>query len=374
MNRLQGSRLIVGCKEGLEIDFRQRCAMRCIQWLPDVLAVDTRHIIQPLDPTTRQSISMTEVGMRSDAKSAYPVASVIEDWIKSTYLPGSRQAFRIWGFLNRLVLPKVGSRPISQFTDFEMRAVLDNIAIGQRKPASSRLCRMWLRSAMRYARVQKYITRESLADFLDIEPVKHRTTHKAALTPEQITKLWRDLELMTNKPIGLGIRVLLLTFVRPIELMNAHWHEFDLDGSHSNYGPTWNVPADRVKMRTPHIVPLSIEAVSLLRALYAIRCSNQLLFPGGHRNIPASPQAWRDALVKTGWHRYFSLHCCRATASTLMRELDIADGEHIELQLGHLNRKESRASYDFATCLRQRHAMMQRWSSYIIGLVRAYPQ
>ena len=80
-------------------------------------------------------------------------------------------------------------------------------------------------------------------------------------------------------------------------------------------------------------------------------------------------QSWRDALCTIGWERTFSLHACRATASTLIRELEIGTNEHIETQLGHLVRSETRASYDFACYVRQRHTMMQSWSDYVYRIV-----
>src|SRR3954471_22474813 len=276
------------------------------------------------------------------------VRLVVNKWIANTYPEESKQHHRVHDFLQRLVLPHIGDITLADFTASDMRSVLDHIAVTQRKSATSRLCRMWMRAALRYAKTQGFISTEELWEFMDIEPVRHTTRHKMPLAAAQIRRLWADLGKLNSLKTKIGIRLLLLPFVRPVELMCAPWTEFDLEGRQSEYGPTWTIPPQRVKMRTPHIVPLSRQSVALLRDLKDITGQHSLLFPGPDENKAMTRQSWREALCTIGWEKSFSLHACRATASTLMRELEIGTNDHIETQLGHLVRSETRASYDFA--------------------------
>src|SRR5689334_15193487 len=204
-----------------------------------------------------------------------------------------------------------------------MRSVLDDIAVAQNKPATSRLCRKWLRAAIRYGKSHKRICREAFHELMDVPPVRHSTKHKSALRPEQIRELWWDLETLSKRQSPLGIRLLLLTFVRPTELMHASWREFDLAADFNELGPVWVIPPERMKRHTPHIVPLSRETVQLLRELRALTGNTPFLFPGANREQPITRQAWAEVLRILQWHNRFSPHACRATASTLLRELDL---------------------------------------------------
>jgi integrase len=300
----------------------------------------------------------------------YTVGELIDDWLSSTYAAGSVQPQRIKDFLNRLVIPEIGAIEVHHLTDSTMRALLDKIGVAQNKPATSRLCRRWLRAAIRFAKAHRRISREAFCDLMDVPAVKHRTKHKRPLRPDEIRNLWWDLEKLKSRQTVLGVRLLLLTFVRPTELRSALWQEFDTTSSLSPFGPIWIVPSERVKMRTPHIVPLSSTALALLEELRTLTGDTPFLFPGARRDRAIVRQTWMDALRRLDWHRRFSPHACRATASTLLRELELGQNDHIEIQLGHLARSETRASYDFSTCLRQRYSMMQNWSTYIAQLVR----
>jgi integrase len=302
-------------------------------------------------------------------KSGRTVRSVMKAWMANTYSENSKQGHRVHGFLQRLVFPQIGHIALGVFTPSDMQNVLDHIAVSQNKRATSRLCRMWMRAALRYAKTQRLISTETLWEFMEIDPVRHKTRHKVPLTACQIRELWNDLDRLSSVRTVIGIRLLLLTFVRPVELMCAPWTEFDLDGTQSEYGPTWTIPPQRVKMRTAHIVPLSRQAVQLLQELRKVSGQHSLLFPGSTQNKPVTRQSWRDALCTIGWEKRFTLHACRATASTLMREFEMGTNDCIEIQLGHLTRSETRASYDFACYVRQRHTMMQSWSDYVYRAV-----
>ena len=134
---------------------------------------------------------------------------------------------------------------------------------------------------------------------------------------------------------------------------------FDLEAAR------WDIPAARMKMKTPHIVPLSVQAVNLLRTLHLITGHSVMLFPGERDHEKSmSNNTILKALERMGYKGRMTGHGFRGVASTLLHEMGF-DHAHIELQLAHQERNEVSAAYNHATYLKQRAAMMQHWSDYL---------
>jgi len=150
-----------------------------------------------------------------------------------------------------------------------------------------------------------------------------------------------------------------LTFVRTTELIGARWEEFDLEARR------WNIPEPRMKMRTPHIVPLSSQAIEVLELLRSLARSNELLFPGD-RNAeqPMSNNTILLALKRMGYQGRMTGHGFRGLASTILHEQGYAH-EHIELQLAHAPRNAVSAAYNHALYLEPRAKMMQDWADFL---------
>jgi integrase len=151
--------------------------------------------------------------------------------------------------------------------------------------------------------------------------------------------------------------------VRPGELRKAEWSEFGLDGSE------WRIPAERMKMGAPHIVPLSTQAVAILRELYPLTGSGTYVFPSIRaRANPMSENTINAALRRLNYGSdQMTAHGFRSMASTLLNEA----GWHrdaIERQLAHGERDKVRAAYNAAEHLAERRRMMQAWADYLDGL------
>ncbi len=154
-----------------------------------------------------------------------------------------------------------------------------------------------------------------------------------------------------------------LLFVRPGELRKAEWTEFNLDAAE------WRIPAERMKMREQHIVPLSTQGVAILRELHALTGSRRYVFPGARTNgRPMSENTVNAGLRRLGYAKdEMTGHGFRSIASTLLNE----HGWHrdaIERQLAHAERNNVRAAYNFAEHLPERRKMMQAWADYLDGL------
>ncbi len=154
-------------------------------------------------------------------------------------------------------------------------------------------------------------------------------------------------------------------FVRPGELRAAEWSEFSLDGPE----PEWRIPAERMKMGETHIVPLSRQAVAILRELRHITGNGRFVFPaigGGGR--PLSENTLNGGLRRLGYSGdQMTAHGFRSIASTLLNERGV-NPDLIELQLAHAERNRVRAAYNRAQRLAERRFMMQQWSEYLDNL------
>jgi integrase len=155
-----------------------------------------------------------------------------------------------------------------------------------------------------------------------------------------------------------------MTFVRPGELRQAEWSEFDLDAAQ------WNIPAERMKLRLPHIVPLSSQAVSILRELYPLTGAGRYVFPGlQSRKVPMSNMALNSALRRMGFDKTsMTAHGFRAMARTILDEELRFRPDYIEHQLAHAVRDPNGRAYNRTAHLPERRKMMQAWANYLESL------
>ena len=161
-------------------------------------------------------------------------------------------------------------------------------------------------------------------------------------------------------PLVCALKLAPLVFTRPTELRAAQWSEFDLEAAE------WRIPAERMKMRRPHIVPLSTQVVAILRELQPWTGTGKYLFPSVRTEArPLSDATMLNALRRMGYQKdEMSVHGFRSIASTLLNELGY-NRDWIERQLAHGERNEVRAAYNYAEYLPERRRMMQEWSDYL---------
>jgi len=161
----------------------------------------------------------------------------------------------------------------------------------------------------------------------------------------------------------IAIKLLMHTFVRPSEMVGAQWSEFNLDTA------GWNISADRMKMRHPHIVPLAKQVVKLLQELRNLNGYSPFLFPS--ERTPLSKSMTRDTLSKAlrsmGYQGLATPHGFRATASTMLNEIGFHP-DVIERQLAHKEPNKTRAAYNRAQYMAERTKMMQYWADHLDAL------
>lgn len=187
----------------------------------------------------------------------------------------------------------------------------------------------------------------------------HTVVHFHAVTPKELPVLMEDIAGY-NKPCDLivkyALQLMALTFVRKNELVLSKWDEFDLDNA------IWKIPADRMKMRIDHVVPLSKQAITLLSHIKKTYPSNDYVF---HKaNKPLVDHAMIYALYWMGYKHRMTVHGFRAIASTILNENSFR-ADVIERQLAHTEANQVRRAYNRAQYMKERTEMMSWWGDYL---------
>jgi integrase len=264
-------------------------------------------------------------------------------------------------FMASDVYPSIGALPIKQVTAAHLLTILKKVE-GRGAETVAINIRQWCSQAFRHAVANLQVDADptaALKGAVARPKVKHNTPLSAKEIPAFMTALGKFGGYRTT---AIAVELLLLTFVRTVELRKATWSEFDLEAA------LWRIPAERMKMKTEHLVPLSSQAVALVKELHEWTGSRNYLFPN-YRTPKDCMTATtvNRALERMGYRGKFSAHGFRSTASTLLHELGYRP-EVIERQLAHAERNKVKAAYNHAEYLKERKTMMQQWASYIVSL------
>ena len=260
------------------------------------------------------------------------------------------------------VFPKIGARPMSQIRPREVMAIIKGIeGRGAGETAGRVLQRV--KAVFRYAVVHERIESNPMLDLKPSELLKPRQVrHRAALGDKDLPAFLAMLEAYEGDPTTkAALRLLMLTAVRPGELRGARWAEIDTEAAE------WRIPAERMKMKAPHVVPLSAAALAVLADMRPISGGGELVFPSPfYPGKPLSENTLNSALARMGYKGEHTAHGFRALFSTVANECG-HDGDVIERQLAHVERNDVRAAYHRATYLDERARLMQWWADYLEG-------
>ena len=192
-----------------------------------------------------------------------------------------------------------------------------------------------------------------------------KVEHRSAISRGELPNFLKKLDSYSGNPITkLALRLIVLTFVRTGELRGARWEEFDVDQGE------WRIPAERMKMRAPHIVPLSPNALAVVEELRPLTGQFDLLFPSQRdQQKPISENTLLYALYRLGYHKLATVHGFRALASTILNETGFRP-DVIERQLAHVERNKVRAAYHRSEYLEERRRMMDWWGTCIESMDR----
>ena len=287
-------------------------------------------------------------------------AQVVQDWlkIKLPTLSNGKHQIQVAETLARHVLPSIGQMPIDQIKRSDLVAVVQAAQVGGKIETAHRV-------AGRICMVFDYAQD---AGILDSHPasgltrvLQSRQTKKpmASIAPAEAGELFRAIESYPEIITRLGLQLLAHTFVRPGELRGMRWNELVADDA------VWIVPAERMKLRKPHVVPLSRQALAILAQLRDMTGDRDLVLDSPQRpGHPLSENTFLFALYRLGYRGRMTAHGFRSLASTVLNESGF-EPDVIERQLAHQESDAVRAAYNRAEYLPKRREMMQWWADWV---------
>ncbi|EKN01080.1 MULTISPECIES: integrase arm-type DNA-binding domain-containing protein [unclassified Acidocella] len=266
--------------------------------------------------------------------------------------------------LKKYVFPRIGKLPVAEIETPAVVAVL--LAIEKNgAPETARRVRQRLSAVFVYA-VAMGLAKIDPAHLARAALAPMKKGRQPAIT--DLAKLQEMMRAVDDHPAHpvtrLAMRLLALTAVRPGELRGAQWPEFvGLDGG----SPVWEIPGPRMKMKVPHAVPLSAQAVETIRAVQKLTGSAQFVFPSPRQqHHPMSENALGYALNRAGYHGHHVPHGFRAAFSSIMNENFRADRQVIDLMLAHAPKNEVEGAYNRATHAARRRELAQAWADMLM--------
>ncbi len=309
------------------------------------------------DPSAERKAA--KVQAETEARNTF--RAVAEDWLKhqgAKWAPVTLE--RIESVFKADVYPLIGARPMAQMKPREVADAIKRIeARGAGETAARTLQRV--RAVFRFALVHERIESNPMLDLRPGELLKPRqVAHRAALDDKDLPAFLAALDTYEGDPTTkAALRFLMLTAVRPGELRGARWSEIDTEAA------VWSIPAERMKMKTPHTVPLSRQALEVIESMRPISGGDELVFPSPfYPGKSLSENTLNGVLRRLGFAA--TAHGMRALFSTVANECG-HNADVIERQLSHQERNQVRAAYHRAAYLDERARLMQWWADYLDG-------
>lgn len=296
--------------------------------------------------------------------------AVTNEWLEKKVLPirtpGHVRSIRYR--VHRWLLPSIGHRPMAAITARDLLDIARRIEANGTYETAHRvmqICGQVFRYGVATGRCQRDPTGDLKGALVPV-----RETHHPTITePRKIGALARVLDGYDGSlVVRCALRLALLTFVRPGELRNAEWREIDMAKAE------WRIPAEKMKMRRPHVVPLSRQALAALEAVRQLTGRGRYVFPSIRTwDRPMSENTVNAALRRMGYEKdELTGHGFRSMASTVLNEHGWP-ADAIERQLAHVEGNSVRAAYNYAEHLEKRREMMQWWADWLEARKRLQP-
>lgn len=336
---------------------------------PEVSLADAR---EKRDAARKQVAAGVDPGEVRKARKAAMVAIaensfeiVAREWhgkFTPTWTPG--HADTIMKRMERDLFPWLGARSIGEIRAPELLAALRRVESRGALETAHRV-RTIAGQVFRYAVATGRAERDPAADLRGALPPATERHHAAVTEPKEVADLLRAIDgYQGGFVVKCALRLAPLFFVRPGELRQAEWLEIDFEAEQ------WNIPAERMKTKQAHIVPLSEQAVNILRETKALTGASRYVFPSGRSFArPMSNNAINAALRRMGYDKEeMTGHGFRAMARTILDEVLQVRPDYIEHQLAHAVKDPNGRAYNRTAHLAERRKMMQTWADYLDGL------
>ena len=300
---------------------------------------------------------------KAEHEAVNTLEAVARDWMTHQAARwGTETAERVKASLEADLFKPLGSRPLASIKPGEIMAAVKKIEARGASDQAGRVLQR-IKSVYRWAVIHERIDANPMLDLVPSEILKPRDVqHRAAMADKELPEFLGKLAAYNGDfTTANALRVLILTATRPGETRGARWAEFDLDAA------LWVIPAERMKMRAEHRVPLSRQALRVLRTMRPLSGGGDLVFPSpSYRSKPLSENTFNSALARIGYKNTATAHGFRALFSTVANECGW-NPDVIERQLAHKEANEVRAAYHRSKYLTERERLMQWWADYLDG-------
>ena len=300
-----------------------------------------------------------KIALQTESESAFEKIATEWHQMKSTKWSEGYASDIMEAFQND-IFPYVGTRPVGEIKPLELLNVLRKI---EKRGALEKMRKVRQRCSevFRYAIATGRAEFNPAADLSSALEV-HQSNHFPFLKADEIPDFLCALDSYTgSRLVQIATKLLMITGVRTIELRAALWSEFDLDNA------IWEIPAERMKMRRSHLVPLSTQALDLLNELNIMTGSYRYVFPGRNDpNKPMSEASINQVIKRIGYGGKLTGHGFRHTLSTILHERGF-NSVWIEIQLAHIDKNTIRGTYNHANYYEKRIIMLQWYSDFILG-------
>ena len=307
-----------------------------------------------------QKKQLLKAKKREDQFSFENVAT--EWWKKQSRNQTEKHAQEALRSLKNHVFPQIGFKHIDEISLMEVKTLLLDLE-AQGKSETAHRIQQRLRSVFQFAIMQEWTERNPAADLQKLlNPVKKQKMKALPLNEfpiylQRLDEKNNELHLVTR----VALKLVVMLFVRTNELIGARWEEIDFENA------TWRIPAERMKLRVEHLVPLPKQALSLLQDLKMITGDSEFVFPGD-RN-PKQPMSNNTLLYggiyRMGYRSRATIHGFRSLASSILNESGKWNPDAIERQLAHSEKDQVRAAYNRAKYLDERRMMMQWYADHL---------
>lgn len=315
-------------------------------------------IADGIDPSAKRKADKVAAAGRA----ANSFEAVAREWYgKRAHIWVEHHASDVMRRLEASLFPEIGAMPIAEIGAPTRLAAVRKIEHRGAHDLAHRVLQV-ASQVFRYGVATGRCERDPAPD-LRGALTPHKGRNQAAVKPEELPALLRAIDGygdLGGRQTALALRLLCVTFVRTGELIGATWDEVNLDGA------VWIIPAERMKMRTEHVVPLSRQALDVLHELRTLGTESRYV---RNPDKPISNNTLLFALYRLGYKGKMTGHGFRAVASTMLNEAGFR-ADVIERQLAHCERNDVRGAYNRAEYLAERQTMMQQWVDTVDALTQ----
>ena len=314
-----------------------------------------------------QSLTVLETYQEKEILKTKTFNKIFQEWFSRQSLNWTERHSRgVENSLKMYVLGDIGETPARDISRKDVIALLRKVEAKGKYETCYRI-RQKLEAIFTFAEIEGHCSinpAKGLQQILTKPQKKSQNSLPVSELPEFLKKMETDNATAPSTPIAM--KFIILTFVRTSELRFADWREFDLDCTE----PIWIIPGDRMKMRKTHHVPLSRQAVNLLKEMQKYSGPEGYVFPQfNNRKKPMSENNLLYFSNRLGYAGRNTIHGFRALASTVFNESRKWHPDVIERQLAHQESNKVRSAYNRAEHLDERRKMMNWWSDYIYSLI-----